>query len=176
MYKPVLDVMLVGVGGKYCNVTDLAVPATPHALCPLTLILPPINPVLYLILMLALSAVAEIMVVKFGLVHLYTEIADCTEVGTVADAVYVTVSPIHGVKLLPVPVNEVIVGGANVALSAVVFGVLIEHGVTAATDNVSFVNPERNATTTAVSSAPNGLTWVIVAFVPTFKIQLYEVA
>ena len=62
--------MLVGVGGKYCNVTDFAVPAIPQALCPFTLMLPPINPVLYLILMLALSAVAEIMVVKFGLVHL----------------------------------------------------------------------------------------------------------
>ena len=44
LYEPVLDVIEDGVGGRYCSVTDFALPAMPQALCPLALIAPPVKP------------------------------------------------------------------------------------------------------------------------------------
>ena len=68
------------------------------------------------------------------------------------------------------------VGGNKVALSITVLATLSLQGVTEVTDKVSLVNPERNVTITAVSFAPKAFTCVIVALVPTFNTQLYEVA
>jgi len=62
--------MLNGVGGRYCKIADVAVvPTTPQAVTPFAVKLPPVKPVLKLTVMLALSAVAEVMVVLLGFVQ-----------------------------------------------------------------------------------------------------------
>ena len=87
LYKPVLEVMPVGVGGKYIKLTDFAVPAIPHALWPFAVIAPPVNPVLYDNVIDELSTAALVIVVFAGFVHLYILIADCDVVGAGAVAV-----------------------------------------------------------------------------------------
>jgi hypothetical protein len=69
------------------NVTDLAVPCVPQTVCPRTDNTPPVNPVLKRMVMLELSALADTIVVLFGLVQRNTEATVCEAVGAGTSAV-----------------------------------------------------------------------------------------
>jgi hypothetical protein len=69
----VLDVMDDGVGVRYLRETDFAVPKTPHADFALQARVPPVKPVLKETVMDELSALADSIVVKLGLVQVYDE-------------------------------------------------------------------------------------------------------
>ena len=105
LYELVLDAMLNGVGGKYCKIAATAVvPMVPQLLTPLAVRLPPVNPVLKLTVMLALSEVADVMVVFAGLVQRKEAIGDCKVVGVPLTAVNVLLLPMQTEKSPPAEV------------------------------------------------------------------------
>ena len=165
--------MLAGVGGKNCNTLVVAVvPTTLQLLMPFTLIEPPVKPVLKLTVMVALSVVAEVMMLLAGTVQRYFAIAVCVAEGVFGIAVKDFEAPIQTAKSpAGVPITET-VAGVVLALMITVLAALIEHGVTDFTESVSFTKHEANVTITAVSLTPLGFTCVIVALVPLFKYQL----
>lgn len=169
--------MLNGVGGRYCNVADTAVvPITPQAVTPLAVRAPPVKPVLKLTVMLELSVAAEVMTALAGTVQRKDAIGACVVVGVPAMALNVLVVPIQTAKsppAVPIPATE---AGTVLAYKMAVRAVLTEQGLTDFTDKVSLTKQLKKVTVTAVSFTPSGLRCVIVALVPLFIDQLYEVA
>ena len=169
--------MLNGVGGRYCIIkVNAVVPITPQLLTPFAVMLPPVKPALKLTVMLELSELAEVITVFNGLVHLKLAMATWAVVGVLAIAVKVFELPIQTAKSPPTVVIPATVAGVVLELMMTVLAALIEQGVTDFTERVSFTKQDPNVTITAVSFTPAALIWVMVALVPLFKYQLYEVA
>ena len=100
----------------------------------------------------------------------------CVVVGVLAIAVKVFEDPIQTAKsppAVPIPATE---AGVVFELMITVLAALIEQGLTDFTERVSFTKHEANVTITAVSFSPAALMCVMVALVPLFKYQLYDVA
>ena len=97
--------MLNTPGGRNCKIAvDAVVPMVPHELTPLAPMLPPVYPVLKPTVMLALSDVAETMVVLAGLVQRKDAIGACVVVGVPRTAVNVLFTPMQVAKLPPMVV------------------------------------------------------------------------
>jgi len=177
LYELVLAFMLAGVGGKNCNTLVVAVvPTTLQLLMPFTLKEPPVKPVLNNTVMVALSVVAEVMMLLAGTVQRYFAIAVCVVEGVLGIAVKDFEEPIQTAKSPATVVITATVAGEVLALMITVLAELIEQGLTDFTERVSFTKHEANVTITAVSFTPAALMCVMVALVPLFKYQLYEVA